>query len=66
MAGELTPRECEVLQEATKNGTEAQIGATLRIARATVSGHLEAIRTKLRVSTTTAAIAVAWERDLIE
>jgi DNA-binding NarL/FixJ family response regulator len=62
--GELTQRECEVLQVTATGAMRKEIADELRIGTKTVDTYLAAIRTKLRVDSTPAAIKVARDRPI--
>jgi DNA-binding NarL/FixJ family response regulator len=65
-AGErLTARELEVLAAVARGRNNAQIGAELYIAEATVKTHLLRIFTKLGVDDRTHAVTIALERGLL-
>lgn len=61
----LTARELEVLAGVARGGSNAQIGAELFIAEATVKTHLLRIFTKLGVDDRTRAVTVALERGIL-
>jgi DNA-binding NarL/FixJ family response regulator len=61
----LTPRELEVLQRVAQGRSNAQIGADLFIAEATVKTHLLRIFAKLEVDDRTRAVTVAIERGIL-
>ncbi|MCU1433143.1 MAG: two component transcriptional regulator, LuxR family [Actinotalea sp.] len=61
----LTPRELEVLAGVARGGSNAQIGAELYIAEATVKTHLLRVFTKLGVDDRTRAVTVALERGIL-
>lgn len=61
----LTPRELEVLAGVARGGSNAQIGAELFIAEATVKTHLLRIFAKLGVDDRTRAVTVALERGIL-
>ncbi len=61
----LTPRELEVLEGVARGGSNAQIGAELFIAEATVKTHLLRIFAKLDVDDRTRAVTVALERGIL-
>jgi DNA-binding CsgD family transcriptional regulator len=54
----LTPRECEVLEQAATGATNAQIARKLVISEATVKSHFKAIARKLDTSSRAAAVAI--------
>lgn len=58
----LTPREVEVLGLVARGHSNAEIGARLFIAEATVKTHLIRVFTKLDVQDRTAAVSVAREQ----
>ncbi|HRA49717.1 response regulator transcription factor [Actinotalea sp.] len=61
----LTPRELEVLAGVARGGSNAQIGAELFIAEATVKTHLLRIFAKLGVDDRTLAVTTALERGIL-
>lgn len=61
----LTPRELEVLAGVARGGSNAQIGAELFIAEATVKTHLLRVFAKLGVDDRTRAVTVALERGIL-
>jgi ATP/maltotriose-dependent transcriptional regulator MalT len=61
----LTRREVEVLRLVAAGHSNRQIAEALVLSEHTVARHLQNIRTKLRVSTRTAAAAFAFEHDLV-
>lgn len=61
----LTARELEVLGGVARGLSNAEIGAALFIAEATVKTHLLRVFTKLDVTDRTRAVTVALERGLI-
>ena len=61
----LSAREREVLAGVAKGGTNREVADELSISPHTVGRHLENIFTKLGVSTRAAAIAHAYEHDLL-
>ncbi len=61
----LTTRELEVLAGVARGGSNAQIGAELFIAEATVKTHLLRIFAKLGVDDRTRAVTVALERGIL-
>lgn len=61
----LTARELEVLRGVAQGLSNAEIGAELFIAEATVKTHLLRVFTKLDVTDRTRAVTVALERGLI-
>lgn len=62
----LTDRELEILRLVKRGLTNAEVGATLGIAGATVAWHLTNVLAKLEASSRTAAVATAMERGLLE
>lgn len=62
----LSAREREVLQVASEGLTDGEIGQRLAISPRTVGRHLQSVYTKLGVNSRTAAVARAFEHDLIE
>ena len=61
----LTARELEVLAGVARGGSNAQIGAELFIAEATVKTHLLRVFVKLGVDDRTRAVTVALERGIL-
>lgn len=61
----LTSREIEVLREVANGNTNAEIAERLHISEATVKTHLIHIYDKLAVSDRAAAVAQAYERDIL-
>ena len=59
----LTPREQEILLEARRGRSSAEIGDLLCISRRTVEKHLENIYSKFNVSSRSAAIARAFRES---
>lgn len=64
-AGELTPREVEVLAVVALGGTNREVAAELFISQKTVARHLSNIFTKFGCSSRTAATAYAFEHGLV-
>ena len=64
-AGALTPRELDVLAEVARGLSNAEIGAKLFVAEATVKTHLLHVFAKLGVGDRTAAVTVAMSRGLL-
>jgi DNA-binding CsgD family transcriptional regulator len=64
-AGVLSARELEVLTEVAKGRTNREVADALSISQHTVGRHLENIFAKLAVNTRAAAIAHAYEHDLL-
>lgn len=62
----LTPREREVLSWAATGKSAWEISETLNIAKRTVDQHSQAACRKLRAANRTHAVAIAFERKLIE
>jgi DNA-binding NarL/FixJ family response regulator len=62
--GGLTPRELEVLRLIVEGLANKEIAESLSISRHTVSKHIEAIFTKLDVSSRTAAATFASRHNL--
>jgi len=58
----LTPREQEVLSEARRHGTVAELAAALHLSHGTTRNHLSAVMQKLDVHSRVEAIRVAEER----
>jgi DNA-binding NarL/FixJ family response regulator len=65
-AGQLTPREMEVLHLLALGLTDREIAETLIISERTVHKHVENIRAKLGVRTRTAVVAEARRRGLLK
>jgi DNA-binding CsgD family transcriptional regulator len=63
--GPLSPRELEVLRLVAEGRTSGDIASSLRISRHTVRRHLENTFAKLGVRTRAAAVAYAYEHDLL-
>ncbi|MYZ49889.1 autoinducer-binding protein [Rhizobiales bacterium L72] len=64
--GRLTEREQEVLRWAADGKTAWETSVILRISERTVAKHLEAVRRKLDVTTTSQAVAVALQnREIV-
>ena len=61
----LTGRELEVLRLVAAGRSNRQIASELVLSEHTVARHLQNIRTKLRVSSRTAAAAFAYEHNLV-
>jgi DNA-binding NarL/FixJ family response regulator len=61
----LTPRETQVLAGVARGLSNAQVGAELFIAEATVKTHLLRIFAKLGVDDRTRAVTVALERGIL-
>ena len=64
-AGELTPREQEVLRLLAEGKPNKLIGADLAISEVTVKSHVQSLFRKLNVLSRTEAIAVAGRRGLL-
>jgi LuxR family quorum sensing-dependent transcriptional regulator len=62
----LTPREREVLSWAAAGKSAWEISETLNIAKRTVDQHSQSACRKLRAANRTHAVAIAFERKLIE
>jgi two-component system, NarL family, response regulator len=62
----LTPRELELLDYLRRGLVNREIGTALGITEATIKMHLRNILEKLGVADRTEAVAVAYERGLIE
>jgi two-component system nitrate/nitrite response regulator NarL len=58
-AGHLTPREREVLALVARGMSTVEIGTSLGLAASTVRGHVEAVLTKLDVTSRLHAVAMA-------
>jgi DNA-binding CsgD family transcriptional regulator len=56
----LTPRQAEILQLVAAGRSDREIASLLYVSEHTVGKHLEHIFTRLRVTSRTAAAAVAW------
>jgi len=61
----LTPREREVLRLVAAGKRNREIAAELVVSEHTVARHLQNIYAKLRVSSNTAASALAFAHDLV-
>ena len=61
----LTDRECEVLAQVARGGTNREVAAALFISEATVKTHLVHIYDKLGVDDRTAAVMSALDRGLL-
>jgi DNA-binding CsgD family transcriptional regulator/tetratricopeptide (TPR) repeat protein len=61
----LTERELQVLRLVAAGRSNRQIASELVLSEHTVARHLQNIRTKLRVSSRTAAAAFAYEHNLV-
>ena len=64
-AGELTPRELQVLRLVASGATNRAIASKLRISEKTVARHTSNIFVKLGVSSRSAATAYAYEHELL-
>jgi len=64
-AGELTPREQEVLRLLSQGKLNKQIGAELAISEVTVKSHVQSLFRKLNVLSRTEAVAVATRKGLL-
>jgi DNA-binding CsgD family transcriptional regulator len=64
-AGNLTPREVEVLRLVAAGMTNRRVGKELYITEKTVARHMSNIFTKLGVKSRTAATAWAYEHDVV-
>ena len=64
-AGDLTPRELEVLQLIARGLTNGQVGKQLYISTKTVSVHVSNLLAKLGASSRTEAAAIARQRGII-
>ena len=62
---ELTAHQLNVLQALADGDTQVEIAAWLWVGRSAVANVLQAVRTKLRVSTNEQAIAEALRRKII-
>jgi DNA-binding CsgD family transcriptional regulator len=62
-AGELTPRELEVLEHVAAGRTDREIATLLYVSVRTVQKHLQHVYEKLGVSTRTAAAMLVFGRD---
>lgn len=62
----LTDREIQVLQLMSEGNTNLEIGARLRLARATVSSHAKRLYRKLGVDDRASAVIVGLRAGLIE
>jgi DNA-binding CsgD family transcriptional regulator len=63
--GPLSVRELEVLALVAEGNTSREIAASLKISRHTVRRHLENIFNRLGVKSRAAAVAYAYEHDLL-
>lgn len=61
----MSRRELEVLRLVAAGSTNREIAATLVLSEHTVARHVQNIFGKLRVSSRTAAAALAFEHDLL-
>jgi DNA-binding NarL/FixJ family response regulator len=61
----LTEREHDVLPLMTRGATNAEIGASLHVAEATVKNHVGSIFTKLDVRDRAAAIVFAYDQGVV-
>jgi DNA-binding CsgD family transcriptional regulator len=64
-AGDLTPRELDVLRLVAAGRSNRQIAAELVVSEHTVARHVQNILAKLRVPSRTAAAAYAFEHGLV-
>lgn len=64
-AGDLTPRELEVLRAVAAGSRTADVAATMGISERTVKSHLAAIYQKLGVENRAAAVTVAMRSNLL-
>jgi DNA-binding CsgD family transcriptional regulator len=62
----LTPRETSVLRLVADGRTNRQIGAELYISEKTVSVHVSRVMAKLSATSRTEAVAIAYQRGLLE
>jgi DNA-binding CsgD family transcriptional regulator len=62
----LTPRETSVLRLVADGRTNRQIGAELYISEKTVSVHVSRVMAKLAATSRTEAVAIAYQRGLLE
>jgi DNA-binding CsgD family transcriptional regulator len=62
-AGELTPREREILELVAEGRTNAEVARVLWVSPVTVRKHLENTYDKLGVHTRTGAVAALYPRD---
>jgi PAS domain S-box-containing protein len=65
-AGELTPRELEILRLMADGFENAEISRQLVISRETVKSHVRRLLRKLDARSRTQAVALAFRRSLIE
>jgi DNA-binding CsgD family transcriptional regulator/tetratricopeptide (TPR) repeat protein len=63
---DLSSRQLDVLRLVAQGLTDAQVADQLYISPRTVARHLQTIYTKLGVNSRMAAVARAWERNLID
>jgi DNA-binding NarL/FixJ family response regulator len=66
LPGGLSPREVEVLRFVAQGCTDAEVAARLFISPRTVGRHLQSVYNKLGVGSRTAAVAFAFEHDLVD
>jgi DNA-binding NarL/FixJ family response regulator len=64
-AGELTPREIEILRLIAGGNANKEIGARLAIAEETVKSHITRILTKLEANDRTHAVTIGLKRGII-
>ena len=62
----LSPREREILSLLAEGRTQSQIAAALVISSKTVATHIQHILSKLGVNTRAQAVAMAFQRGLVE
>ena len=62
----LSPREREILALLAEGRTQGQIANTLVISSKTVATHIQHILSKLGVNTRAQAVAMAFQRGLVE
>ena len=61
----LTPRECEVMELASKGLTNREIGEALKCSETTAKWHLKSVMQKLEVTDRMEATRVAMERGIL-
>lgn len=62
----LTPREHAVLEQVARGLTNRQVGEQLFISEKTVSVHVSRVMAKLEAASRTEAVAVAYQRGLLD
>jgi ATP/maltotriose-dependent transcriptional regulator MalT len=66
LPGGLSRREIEVLRLVAQGFTDAEVAARLSISPRTVGRHLQSVYNKIGVGSRTAAVAFAFEHDLVD